>query len=188
MRKYNAIKNAVNFAKGNNKENKMITRVEQIKPVSEMTLITPRRNTKWLEKDYIYEVVSEQDIFGYFKVIEPRCVGGRTRFIHKNNMKRVNIVQYHHNKPAKATHNKENTMIKNITITLLTITLLVGTLYHNTTVNTLQDKYDKTCVSSVKKSNRISQLVKQSTSDTCSDCGFLFWSDSWCEHHMGVEK
>ena len=55
-------------------------------------------------------------------------------------------------------------MIKNITIIALTITLLAGTLYHNTTVNTLQDKYDKTCVSSVKKSNRISQLVRQSTS------------------------
>ena len=75
-----------------NKENKMKTIVTQIKPVSQMTLITPRRNTKWLEKDYIYEVVSEQDNFGYFKVKEPRCVGGRTRFIHKNNMKRVNIV------------------------------------------------------------------------------------------------
>ena len=75
-------------------------------------------------------------------------------------------------------------MIKNITITLLTITLLVGTLYHNTTVNTLQDKYDKTCDYSVRKSNRISQLVRQSTSDTCSDCGFTMWTDSWCEYHM----
>jgi hypothetical protein len=75
-------------------------------------------------------------------------------------------------------------MIKNITIITLTITLLVGTLYHNTTVNTLQDKYDKTCVSSVKKSNRISQLVRQSTSDACSDCGFTMWTDSWCEYHM----
>ena len=88
MRKFNAIKNAVNFGKGN----KMITRVEQIKPLSEMTLIEPRRNTKWLDKGTIYEVVSDQDSFGYFKVKEPRCVGGRTRFIHKNNMKRVNIV------------------------------------------------------------------------------------------------
>lgn len=92
MRKFNAIKNAVKFGKGNNKENKMITRVEQIKPVSEMTLITPRRNTKWLEKDYIYEVVSEQDNFGYFKVKEPRCVGGRIRFIHKSNIKPVKVV------------------------------------------------------------------------------------------------
>ena len=76
-------------------------------------------------------------------------------------------------------------MIKNITIIALTITLLTGTLYHNTTVNTLQDKYDKTCVSSVKKSERISQLVRQSKSDTCSDCGFTMWTDSWCEYHMG---
>ena len=87
MRKFNAIKNAVNFGKGKKK-----MRIEVIKPVSEMTLITPRRNTKWLEKDYIYEVVSEQDNFGYFKVKEPRCVGGRTRHIHKSNMKRVTIV------------------------------------------------------------------------------------------------
>ena len=52
-------------------------------------------------------------------------------------------------------------MIKNITIVSLTVVLLVGTLYHNTTVNTLQDKYDKTCESSVKKSNRISELTKE---------------------------
>lgn len=52
-------------------------------------------------------------------------------------------------------------MIKNIAIIALTITLLVGTLYHTNTVNTLQDNYDKTCESSVKKSERISQLVKQ---------------------------
>ena len=70
----------------------MKTIVTQIKPVSQMTLITPRRNTKWLEKDYIYEVVSEVNNFGYFKVQEPRCVGGVIRFIHKNNMKPVTIV------------------------------------------------------------------------------------------------
>ena len=95
-------------------------------------------------------------------------------------------------------------MIKNITITLLTITLLVGTLYHYTTVNTLQDKYDKTCDYSVRKSNRISELTKElkktydyqiwlhehstpvviGESDICPDCGFARWSDSWCEHHM----
>ena len=88
MRKFNAIKNAVNFGKGN----KMITRVEQIKPLSEMTLIEPRRNTKWLDKGTIYEVVSDQDSFGYFKVKEPRCIGGRTRYIHKHNMKKVTVV------------------------------------------------------------------------------------------------
>ena len=70
----------------------LMNEVNKIKPVSEMQLIEPRRNTKWLEKGYIYEVVSEQDSFGYFKVKEPRCVGGRTRFIHKNNMKRVRVV------------------------------------------------------------------------------------------------
>ena len=52
-------------------------------------------------------------------------------------------------------------MIKNITIVSLTVALLIGTLYHTTTVNTLQDKYDKTCESSVKKSNRVSELTKE---------------------------
>tara|TARA_R110002020_G_scaffold80423_1_gene200665 strand:- start:90 stop:362 length:273 start_codon:yes stop_codon:yes gene_type:complete len=70
----------------------LMNEVNKIKPVSEMTLITPRRNTKWLEKSYIYEVVSGPDSFGYFKVQEPRCVGGHTHFIHKNNMKNVKVV------------------------------------------------------------------------------------------------
>jgi len=52
-------------------------------------------------------------------------------------------------------------MIKNITIVALTVVLLVGTLYDTTTVNTLQDKYDKTCASSAKKSERIIELVKE---------------------------
>ena len=50
-------------------------------------------------------------------------------------------------------------MIKNIAIVSLTILLLIGTLYHNATVNTLQDKYSKTCDSSVKKSQRIIELT-----------------------------
>ena len=52
-------------------------------------------------------------------------------------------------------------MIKNIAIVSLTILLLIGTLYHNATVNTLQDKYSKTCDSSVKKSQRIIELTKE---------------------------
>ena len=42
MRKYNAIKNAVRFGKGKKQMS------EVIKPVSEMKLITPKRNTKWV--------------------------------------------------------------------------------------------------------------------------------------------
>ena len=63
-----------------------------VKPVSEMQLITPKRNTKWLEKGFLYEVVSKVDSFGYFKVKEPRSIGKRIRFIHKNNMKPVKVV------------------------------------------------------------------------------------------------
>ena len=79
---------------------------------------------------------------------------------------------------------------KNITICWLAIMLVVGGFYHVHTNSQLQDKYNKTCVSSAKKSEKINQLVKilKTDNDTCSDCGFLFWSDSWCEHHMGVEK
>ena len=86
MRKYNAIKNAVRFGKGKKQMS------EVIKPVSEMKLITPRRNTKWLERGWIYEVVSEVDSFGYFKVKEPRQIGGVVRHIHKNNMKKVKVI------------------------------------------------------------------------------------------------
>ena len=63
-----------------------------IKPVSEMRLIEPKRSTKWLDRYVTYEVVSKVDSFGYFKVKEPRCIGGVTRFIHKNNMKEVKVV------------------------------------------------------------------------------------------------
>ena len=64
----------------------------EVKPVSEMRLIEPRRSTKWLARYVIYEVVSEVDSFGYYKVREPRCIGGATRFIHKNNMKKVKVI------------------------------------------------------------------------------------------------
>ena len=64
----------------------------RLTPVKEMRLIEPRRDTKWLEKGYIYEVVSEVDSFGYYKVREPRAIGGVVRFIHKNNMKKVTVV------------------------------------------------------------------------------------------------
>ena len=88
MRKYNAIKNAMNFGKGK----KMKSVVEQIKPVREMTLIEAKRETKQIEKGILYEVVSEVNNFGYFKVQEPRCIGGKVHFIHKNNMKKVKVI------------------------------------------------------------------------------------------------
>ena len=79
MRKYNAIRNAVNFGKGKKK----------------MRLITPKRSTKQLEKGFLYEVVSEVDSFGYFKVREPVNPGygfnGSVHHIHKSNMKEMPI-------------------------------------------------------------------------------------------------
>ena len=50
---------------------------------------------------------------------------------------------------------------KNMLIAFAIATLVwIGCLYHTTTVNALQKKYEKTCVSSAKKSEKISQLVK----------------------------
>ena len=92
MRKYNAIKNAMNFGKGKKQMSKSNRAIVEVKPVSEMQLITPKRNTKWLERGFIYEVVSEVDSFGYFKIKEPREIGGVVRFIHKNNMKKVKVI------------------------------------------------------------------------------------------------
>ena len=57
-----------------------------------MKLIEPRRSTKWLDRGVLYEVVSKEDNFGYYKVREPNRVGGATRFIHKSNMREVKIV------------------------------------------------------------------------------------------------
>ena len=73
-------------------ENKMKTEVKEIKPIKDMQLIEPKRSTKWIDKYVIYEVVSGPDSFGYFKVQEPRCIGGRTHFIHKNNMRKVRVI------------------------------------------------------------------------------------------------
>jgi outer membrane murein-binding lipoprotein Lpp len=51
---------------------------------------------------------------------------------------------------------------KNILIAIAVATLVwAGCLYHTTTVNALQEKYEKTCASSVKKSEKISQLVRE---------------------------
>ena len=63
-----------------------------MKKVSEMKLIEAKRETKWIDKGVLYEVVSEVDSFGYCKVQEPNCIGGRTHFIHKSNMKVVTVV------------------------------------------------------------------------------------------------
>ena len=73
-------------------ENKMRSVVTQIKPIKDMQLIEAKRSTKWIDKYIIYEVVSGPDSFGYFKVQEPRCIGGHTHFIHKSNMKKVRVV------------------------------------------------------------------------------------------------
>ena len=52
-------------------------------------------------------------------------------------------------------------MNKNIAILALTITLVFSTLYQVKKFNTLKNSYEKTCASSVKKSERISQLVNE---------------------------
>ncbi len=61
-----------------------------------MKLITPKRSTKQLEKGFLYEIVSEVDSFGYFKVREPVNPGYDFRatihYIHKNNIKKVKSV------------------------------------------------------------------------------------------------
>ncbi len=58
-----------------------------------MKLVEAKRETKRIEKGVLYEVVSEVDNFGYFKVKEPLCIGGQVHFIHKNNMKNVKAVR-----------------------------------------------------------------------------------------------
>ena len=52
-------------------------------------------------------------------------------------------------------------MIKNITIVGLVATLFLALGYFTIKVNAVQTKYEKTCESSVKKSEKISQLVKE---------------------------
>ncbi len=53
-------------------------------------------------------------------------------------------------------------MSKNFAIAFGIATLVwVGCLYHTTTVNALQAKYEKTCASSAKKSQRIVELVRE---------------------------
>ena len=107
-----------------------------MKRVQEMRLIEAKRSTKWIDKYVIYDVVSGPDSFGYFKVQEPRCIGGRTHFIHKSNMKKVTIVQSHVNQPSihtrthnitthTHTHNKDITMIKKLFYSHLGIETLI---------------------------------------------------------------
>ncbi len=50
---------------------------------------------------------------------------------------------------------------KNITIFVLIMMLVIGGFYHVHTNNKLQNTYVKTCISSVKKSERISELVRE---------------------------
>ena len=63
-----------------------------------MQLVTPKRSTKRLEKGFLYELVSEVDSFGYFKVREPVNPGydlpltGTVYYIHKSNMRKVKVI------------------------------------------------------------------------------------------------
>ena len=52
-------------------------------------------------------------------------------------------------------------MKKNITIVALIIVMLIGTLCHKSAMSQLQNDYDKTCESSVNKSDRIGELTRQ---------------------------
>ena len=53
-------------------------------------------------------------------------------------------------------------MNKNFAIAFGVATLVwLGSLYHTSKINALQAKYEKTCELSVKKSEKISQLVKE---------------------------
>ncbi len=52
-------------------------------------------------------------------------------------------------------------MIKNITIIGLVATLFLTLGYFTIKVNAMQTKYKRTCESSVKKSERIVELVKE---------------------------
>ena len=92
-----------------------------MKRKQEMRLIQPRRDTKWIDKYTIYEVISNEDSFGYFKVQEPRSISGRTHFIHKSNMREVTIVQSHVNQPSIHTHtyNINHTHIYHKDITMM---------------------------------------------------------------------
>tara|TARA_Y100001934_G_C12345195_1_gene772356 strand:- start:1583 stop:1807 length:225 start_codon:yes stop_codon:yes gene_type:complete len=57
---------------------------------------------------------------------------------------------------------KGEQMNKNFAIAFGVATLVwLGSLYHTSKINALQAKYEKTCELSVKKSEKISQLVKE---------------------------
>ena len=64
-----------------------------------MQLVTPKRSTKRLEKGFLYELVSEVDSFGYFKVREPvnpvepdPAPYGTVHYIHTSNMRKVKVI------------------------------------------------------------------------------------------------
>jgi len=54
-------------------------------------------------------------------------------------------------------------------ILLVVIIVLVGVSYHIKRIGTLEQRVDNL----------------KSMSELCPDCGFVMWTDSWCEHHMG---
>ena len=54
-------------------------------------------------------------------------------------------------------------------ILLVILIVLVGVSYHIERISTLEQRVDNL----------------ESTSELCPDCGFVMWTDSWCEYHMG---
>ena len=56
-------------------------------------------------------------------------------------------------------------------ILLVILIVLVGVSYHIERVSTLERRVDNL----------------ESMSELCPDCGFAYWTDSWCEHHMGED-
>jgi len=61
--------------------------------------------------------------------------------------------------------------MKSSFILLVVIIVLVGISYHVERVGTLDRRVDNL----------------ESMSELCPDCGFAYWTDSWCEHHMGED-
>ena len=56
-------------------------------------------------------------------------------------------------------------------VLLVILIVLVGVSYHIERVSTLERRVDNL----------------ESMSELCPDCGFAYWTDSWCEHHMGED-
>ena len=64
---------------------------ELMNEVNTIRYIEAKRCTKQIDTHVIYEVVSNEDYHGYYKVQEPLCIGGHIHYIHKSNMKEVEM-------------------------------------------------------------------------------------------------